>query len=121
MDVLLSFTRSLSFDVQKDVHLERGEVLVSGGPDRAYLRLVGSEELVALWEIDSPESLGAVEAALVAPLPDGSEGRPFNLSVIRDGRLVVRRQPIGVDVAMWLLGVMAAENCLDYAAQVFGG
>lgn len=121
MNVLLSFTREPRFDIQKDVHLERGEVVYSEGPDRAYLRLAGSEELIALWEIDTPDAGSAIAAALGAGLPAGSEVRPFDLSWVRNGQLAVSRRAIGADVAMWLFEALAAENCLDYAAHVFGG
>lgn len=118
MNVFLSFTREPGFDFQKDVDLECGTVMFSEGPDRAYLRLAGGTELLALWQLDTPEAGLSIARAIDTPLPAGSEVRPFDILWIKGGQ-VAAAQAIGADAGMWLMTQLAAENLLDYEASLF--
>lgn len=134
METLISFIAEPAFDIQLDTHLEAGDVIHSPGPDRAYLYLPYSlpgvagrpdrregAELLAVWVLDSPTAGELLATGLGAPQPQCAQVRPFEVSWIRGGVLAVKRQRIGADAAMWLLTTLAAENQLDYAAELFGG
>lgn len=133
METLISLTSQPAFDIQLDVHLESGDVAFSGGPDRAYLYLPynlpgaagrpdrrDGAELLALWLVGVSASV-LLTTALGAALPQTAELRPFEITWIRDGKIAVKRQRVGVDAAMWLIAALATENQLDYAAHLFGG
>lgn len=134
METLISFIGRPAFDIQLDVHLEAGDVAFSGGPDRAYLYLPynlpgaagrpdrrDGAELLALWLTGSATASKLLTTALGAALPQAAELKPFEVTWIRDGKIAVKRQRMGVDAAMWLIAALATENQLDYTAHLFGG
>lgn len=119
--------RESRVDVQRDAHLEHGDINFSAGPDRAWLnhRFVdqhgrADSEAAALWLIDSPEvaelltrTLDAVPRLLVG------ESAGWEVICITDG-LLTRRADISLDKAVLLLQALAPQNVLDYQTHVFG-
>lgn len=134
METLISFADAVAFDIQVDNDLEAGRTAFSDGPDRAYLYLPykltpeqvrpnggSGAELLALWLIDSPTAAETLAAGLGAPLPKGSQARPFELTWIRDGQLAVKRRAISADAAVWLINSLAPQDQLDQSAHLFWG
>lgn len=119
--------RDTRIDVQRDIHLDRGDIDFSAGPDRAWLnhRFVNhgglaDSEAAAIWLIDSPETAGLLAKTLDAvPRLVVGERAGWEVICITDGRLT-RRADIGLDQAVLLLQALAAQNLLDYQAHVFG-
>lgn len=109
------------FDLQRDVHLLRGEVEHSPGPDRAYLLLdAPQQETVGLWLTAQPQAaqlLAQVLALRTGPALLGS--RPWSLSWIRDGRVHVQRHRLSVDQGAFLLTELAGHEALDRRAHLF--
>lgn len=109
------------FDLQRDVHLLRGELAHSPGPDRAYLLLdAPQQETVGLWLTGQPHAaalLAQVLALRTGPALLGS--RPWALSWIRDGRVHVQRHRLSVDQGAFLLAELAGCEALDRRAHLF--
>ncbi len=109
------------FDLQRDVHLLRGEIEQSPGPDRAYLLLdAPRQETVGLWLTGQPHVvvlLQQVLALCTGPAFLGST--PWSLSWIRDGRVHGQRHPLTVDQGAYLLTELAGHEALDRRAHLF--
>lgn len=125
MEVMFSLKES-SFDLQTDVHLERGDVGFSDGPDRAYLHYTyrypdgrEGEEVAAIWVLDA---MAARVLACGLGAGDGQvcNTRPWRVTWIKNGAIAVKRATLGLDRAMWLVATLAPQDVLDRDTQLFG-
>ncbi|MCY1435604.1 hypothetical protein D9M71_517050 [compost metagenome] len=113
--------------MQRDVHLERSDIIYSEGPDRAWLhhhftnhRGQADREAAALWVLESPETTQLLATGLGAPKRFMSgEASAWEIVWIAEGQ-IARRTRIGLDQAVYLLQALAAQNVLDYHAHLFG-
>jgi hypothetical protein len=115
------------FDLQTDVYLRHGNILVSEGPDRAYLNHLyrdahgrEREEVAALWVFGDPLAAETLATGLGAPDPQVCGTKPFRVLWIRDGIIATHSAPLGIDRAMWLVTALADQDVLDRDAQLFG-
>jgi hypothetical protein len=126
MQLIHTFHYDAGFNLQADVDLINKTIDITDGPDRAYLiypyqnRHGEEQETVALWVLDDIESKEMLSAALGVPDPQLTAIRPWYVNWIKDGRLHVHKQSIGIDRGAHLLTMLADYDVLDRRSHLFG-